>query len=87
MQTLKVDPLPSSLFTDSLPPIASVRLLQIESPRPVPLALSAAWLGSCTWTNGSSTRVSMSGGMPQPESETASSRFASLQAAATITDP
>ena len=61
------------LSTRSWPPIASTRLRQMERPKPVPPARSAAWLGSWTWTNGSMMRVSMSAGMPQPVSETATS--------------
>lgn len=61
---LKVEPFPSSEFTQMVPPMAVTRPLQIESPNPVPGS------NSFNCKNRSKMCPSLSFGMPLPVSDT-----------------
>ena len=65
-------PLPTSLSTQIRPPIISTRLLQMESPRPVPPKRRV--MEASAWAKGWKSRSRPAGGMPIPVSRTANSR-------------
>ena len=64
----KVEPAPTSLSTQILPPISSARCLLIVKPRPVPPNLRV--VDASAWEKDSKMRSIRSGGMPTPVSET-----------------
>ena len=61
-RTVKTLPLPSSVSTSMVPPLASTRFLLVANPNPMPQALVV--------NNGSKSLCRFSSGMPHPVSET-----------------
>ena len=64
----KVEPLPSSLSTEIVPPISSTRRLEMARPSPVPP--NRRVVEASTWLNDVNSLSIRSGGMPMPVSRT-----------------
>jgi hypothetical protein len=62
----KIDPLPTSLVTLTLPPICSTINLQIDRPSPLPVGFDLRCSSKLLKLINSPS--SLSGGMPQPKS-------------------